>query len=84
MAAIFWLSVCGASFSLLRHNLDLIEDAPLPDVLKGIAFILLGVLFVMTPFMAVGALFGRTDIGARVGVIVVVLCLGVLVMPAVG
>jgi hypothetical protein len=71
LVAMFWLSVCGGSFAFAR-KLDSEPFNPWGWPLEAyLPFVhLLVLLIVGSPFIAIGALFGRTGIGAIAGLLV--------------
>jgi hypothetical protein len=73
--AMFWASVWGASFSVLQ-GFDEFWDHEHAHTLYDGLFLPAMVLFVVTPFITVGALFGRP----AAGIIVLVYILLVLML----
>jgi hypothetical protein len=71
LEAMFWLSVCGGSFAIARK----LESEPFnpwgwpPDAYVAFIHVLV-LLIVGSPFTAIGALFGRTGIGAIAGLLI--------------
>ena len=75
LRATAWLCICAGSFSFLASQYRQPSDPPArwtPHPELELAFIF---LFVWTPFVAIGALFGRTKRGMIVGIAVVMVLL---------
>ena len=70
--ATFWVSVGGASFSVLRRmGNELYDSLGLPDALFEALIITSCVLFIASPFIAAFSLFGRTGDGVVLGMFAV-------------
>jgi hypothetical protein len=76
LAAMVWLSVCGASYSII-WGLDNYRAEGFPNWLLEYMAVSNYMLTVSSPFIAVGVLFDRGRAGAIVaGLVVVVLSIG--------
>jgi hypothetical protein len=81
LTAMFWLSVGGGSFAVL-WSLGVNQTKEWPDWLLVVVAVSTYILTVVSPFIAVGILFGRARTGAIVGGIAV-LVLGWLLLPGI-
>lgn len=61
LLATFWMAVCCASFAMVARMHRLRISSPLENILT--------LLMMFAPFVAIGALFGRSLLGAVVGVV---------------
>jgi hypothetical protein len=76
LEAMIWLCVCLGSFAILRTIVNApIDDDPWTGLASVVLAFSLFVLLVSSPFVAIGALFGRTRTGAFVGLTLVLLYL---------
>ena len=64
--AMFWLSIAAGAFSYLGR-LRYAHLSPIPHFILFGVFLVLTFLFVVTPCMALGALYDRTKLGLAIG-----------------